>query len=180
MFRARRFAPGFFAAAVGVLKSKQGAGTFVVEADASAPLDSNPLRPSGIAHGFSSTEMFEARLILNGNHRTRGGTRHERASGGVAEELTEMFATLEEPEEYLFTICVLPIDCRRFRQSNPSALMNMWRAFCSMCEANLHRAHDLKESAEVHRQIFRSIREGNTEPPAMRCATIYYCAQKHG
>jgi GntR family transcriptional repressor for pyruvate dehydrogenase complex len=27
----------------------------------------------------------------------------------------------------------------------------------------VHRAHDLKESAEMHRQIFRSIREGNVE-----------------
>ena len=27
----------------------------------------------------------------------------------------------------------------------------------------VHRAHDLKESAEMHRQIFRSIRERNIE-----------------
>jgi GntR family transcriptional repressor for pyruvate dehydrogenase complex len=27
----------------------------------------------------------------------------------------------------------------------------------------VHRAHDLKESAEMHRQIFRGIREGNVE-----------------
>jgi GntR family transcriptional regulator, transcriptional repressor for pyruvate dehydrogenase complex len=27
----------------------------------------------------------------------------------------------------------------------------------------VHRAHDLKESADMHRQIFRAIREGNTE-----------------
>ena len=50
--------------AVGVLKSKQGAGTFVVEADASPALDSNPLRLLASLHGFSSAEMFEARLLL--------------------------------------------------------------------------------------------------------------------
>ena len=58
-------------AAVGVLQSKQGAGTFVVEADASPALDSNPLRLMASLHGFSSAEMFEARLSFgNGDCRT--------------------------------------------------------------------------------------------------------------
>src|SRR5215210_6652454 len=50
--------------AVGVLQSKQGAGTFVVEADASPMLDTNPLRLMASLHNFSSAEMFEARLSL--------------------------------------------------------------------------------------------------------------------
>ncbi|HYP51854.1 MAG TPA: GntR family transcriptional regulator, partial [Pyrinomonadaceae bacterium] len=39
-------------AAVGVLQSRQGAGTFVVEADISPALDANPLRMMASLHGF--------------------------------------------------------------------------------------------------------------------------------
>ena len=153
-------------AAVGVLKSKQGAGTFVVEADASPALDSNPLRLLASLHGFSSTEMFEARLILE---MAITGLAAERATSehlvALAEELTEMFATLEEPEEYL-------VHDMRFHQLIAAAsgnriitaLMNMVASILfDVRSKTVHRAHDLKESAEMHRQIFRSIREGNTE-----------------
>src|SRR5215210_9239347 len=48
-------------AAVGVLQSRQGAGTFVVKSDGSPSLDSNSLRLMASLHGFTSAEMFEAR-----------------------------------------------------------------------------------------------------------------------
>ena len=50
--------------AVGILQSRQGAGTFVVERDESPTLDSSPLRMMAALHGFTSDEMFEARLAL--------------------------------------------------------------------------------------------------------------------
>ena len=153
-------------AAVGVLKSKQGAGTFVVEADASPALDSNPLRLLASLHGFSSAEMFEARLILE---MAITGLAAERATSehlaALAEELAEMYATLDEPEEYL-------VHDMRFHQTIAAAsgnriitaLMNMVASILfDVRSKTVHRAHDLKESAEMHRQIFRSIREGNTE-----------------
>ncbi len=153
-------------AAVGVLKSKQGAGTFVVEADASPALDSNPLRLLASLHGFSSAEMFEARLLLE---MAITGLAAERATSDhlaqLAEELAEMFATLNEPEEYL-------VHDMRFHQTIAAAsgnriitaLMNMVVSILfDVRSKTVHRAHDLKESAEMHRQIFRSIREGNTE-----------------
>lgn len=152
--------------AVGVLKSKQGAGTFVVEADASPALDSNPLRLLASLHGFSSAEMFEARLLLE---MAITGLAAERATSehlaALAEELAEMFATLDEPEEYL-------VHDMRFHQTIAAAsgnriitaLMNMVVSILfDVRSKTVHRAHDLKESAEMHRQIFRSIREGNTE-----------------
>ena len=153
-------------AAVGVLKSKQGAGTFVVEADASPALDSNPLRLLASLNGFSSAEMFEARLLLE---MAITGLAAERATSehlaALAEELAEMYATLEEPEEYL-------VHDMRFHQLIAAAsgnriitaLMNMVASILfDVRSKTVHRAHDLKESAEMHRQIFRSIREGNTE-----------------
>lgn len=153
-------------AAVGVLKSKQGAGTFVVEADASPALDSNPLRLLASLHGFSSAEMFEARLLLEmaitGLAAERVTSEHLAA---LAEELAEMFATLDEPEEYL-------VHDMRFHQTIAAAsgnriitaLMNMVVSILfDVRSKTVHRAHDLKESAEMHRQIFRAIREGKTE-----------------
>ena len=153
-------------AAVGVLKSKQGAGTFVVEADASPALDSNPLRLLASLNGFSSAEMFEARLLLE---MAITGLAAERATSehlaSLAEELAEMYATLDEPEEYL-------VHDMRFHQLIAAAsgnriitaLMNMVASILfDVRSKTVHRAHDLKESAEMHRQIFRSIRDGNTE-----------------
>jgi GntR family transcriptional repressor for pyruvate dehydrogenase complex len=152
--------------AVGVLKSKQGAGTFVVEADASPALDSNPLRLMASLHGFSSAEMFEARLILE---MAISGLAAERATSehiaALAEELAEMFATLDVPEEYL-------VHDMRFHQVIAAAsgnriitaLMNMVASILfDVRSKTVHRAHDLKESADMHRLIFRAIREGNIE-----------------
>ncbi len=153
-------------AAVGVLKSKQGAGTFVVEADASPALDSNPLRLMASLHGFSSAEMFEARLLLE---MAITGLAAERATSehlaALAEELAEMFATLDEPEEYL-------VHDMRFHQIIAAAsgnriitaLMNMVASILfDVRSKTVHRARDLKESADMHRQIFRAIRDSETD-----------------
>jgi GntR family transcriptional regulator, transcriptional repressor for pyruvate dehydrogenase complex len=51
-------------AAVGALRSRPGAGTFVVEAEGCPSLDSGPLRMMASLHGFTSAEMFEARQSL--------------------------------------------------------------------------------------------------------------------
>src|SRR5262245_56810311 len=45
--------------ALGVLQSRQGAGTFVVDAEGSLALDSGPLRLMAALRGFTSEEMFE-------------------------------------------------------------------------------------------------------------------------
>ena len=168
-------------AAVGVLKSRQGAGTFVVEADASPALDSNPLRLMASLHGFSSAEMFEARLLLE---MAITGLAAERATSehlaALAEELAEMFATLDEPEEYL-------VHDMRFHQVIAAAsgnriitaLMNMVASILfDVRSKTVHRAHDLKESADMHRLIFRAVREGNTEAARSAMRDHLLLAQK--
>ena len=54
-----------FLSAMGVLKSRHGAGTFV----SSGPpaLDSSSLSVLGALHGFLPWQMFEARLVLESN-----------------------------------------------------------------------------------------------------------------
>ncbi len=153
-------------AAIGVFHSRQGAGTFVAEADASPALDANPLRLMASLHGFSSDEMFETRIALE---MAVAELAAKRATGDqlatMAEEVAEMFASLEEPEEYL-------VHDMRFHQTIAAAsgnriltaLMNMVATILFESRSKtVHRALDLKESAEMHRQIYRAIRAHDPE-----------------
>src|SRR6476659_5022079 len=65
-------------AAVGVLESKQGAGTFVVKSEASPVLDSSSLSVMASLHRFTAEEMFEARGALE---MAIAGLAAERATG---------------------------------------------------------------------------------------------------
>src|SRR5215211_7829502 len=87
---------------VGILQSKQGAGTFVADRGESPTLDSSALRMLSALHGFTSAEMFEARLALE---MSIAGLAARRASSEqmtlMAEEITGMYASLDDPEQYL-------------------------------------------------------------------------------
>ncbi|HRI02299.1 MAG TPA: FadR/GntR family transcriptional regulator [Pyrinomonadaceae bacterium] len=151
---------------VGILQSKQGAGTFVVEKDESPTLDSNPLRMLSALHGFTSDEMFEARLALE---MSIAGLAAERATSEqmtlMAEEITGMYASLNEPEQYL-------VHDMQFHQTIASAsnnriltsLMNMIATILYDSRSKtVKRATDLKQSAEQHHNIYRAMREHDPE-----------------
>lgn len=153
-------------AAVGVLQSRQGAGTFVVKTDGPPALDSNPLRLMASLHGFTSGEMFEARQSLE---MAIAGLAAERTTGeqlaSMAEEITGMYASLDDPEQFL-------IHDMRFHQTVAAAsgnriltsLMNMVATILfDVRRKTVKRATDLKESAEMHRRIYRAIRERKPE-----------------
>jgi len=153
-------------AAVGVLQSKQGAGTFVVKSDGPPALDSAPLRMMASLHGFTTSEMFEARRSLE---MAIAALAAERATGEqmatMAEEIAGMFASLDDPEQFL-------VHDMRFHQMIAAssgnrimtALMNMVATVLfDVRRKTVNRARDLKESAEMHRQIFRAIRDRNSD-----------------
>jgi GntR family transcriptional repressor for pyruvate dehydrogenase complex len=152
--------------AVGVLQSKQGAGTFVVGADGPPSLDSSPLRLMAALHGFTTAEMFEARRSLE---MAIAGLAAERATSdqmaSMAEELAGMYASMDEPEQFLvhdmdFHQTVAAASGNRIL----TALMNMVAAILlDVRSKTVRRARDLKESAEMHRQIYRAIRDRNPE-----------------
>jgi len=153
-------------AAVGVLESRQGAGTFVVKSDGPPALDSSPLRLMASLHGFTSAEMFEARKSLE---MAVAGLAAERATSEhmalLSEEITGMYASLDDPEQFL-------VHDMRFHQAVASAsrnriltsLMNMVATILfDVRRKTVKRAKDLKESAEMHRHIYRAIRARDSE-----------------
>ena len=151
-----------FLAAMGVLKSRHGAGTFV----SSGPpaLDSSSLSVLGVLHGFMPWQMFEARLVIESSVAALAA---ERASGEhiaeLAEEVAEMYATIDNPHQYL-------IHDVRFHRTVARASGNpILGTLMETITANLYEyrsktvvnAQDLKESAEMHREIYRAIRSHN-------------------
>jgi GntR family transcriptional repressor for pyruvate dehydrogenase complex len=152
--------------AVGILQSKQGAGTFVAEAQDSPTLDSSALRLLSALHGFTSDEMFEARLALE---MSIAGLAAERATSEdtaqLAEEIAGMYASIEKPEQYL-------VHDMQFHQTVAAAsgnriltaLMNMVATILfDYRSKTVKRAIDLKDSAEQHHNIYRAIREHNID-----------------
>lgn len=153
-------------ATVGILQSRQGAGTFVAEAEESPTLDSSPLRMMAALHGFTSDEMFEARLSLE---MSIAGFAAERATSEqmtqMAEEVAGMYASLDNPEQYL-------VHDMRFHQIIAAAsgnriltsLMNMIATILFEYRSKtVKRATDLKDSADQHRLIYRAMRERDTQ-----------------
>ncbi|HEV7645992.1 MAG TPA: FadR/GntR family transcriptional regulator [Pyrinomonadaceae bacterium] len=153
-------------ATVGILQSRQGAGTFVAERGESPMLDSSPLRMLSALHGFTSDEMFEARLALE---MSIAGLAAERATSEqmtlMAEEIAGMYASLNEPEQYL-------VHDMKFHQtiaaaSNNRILTSLMNMIATILFDNrsktVKRAKDLKQSAEQHHNIYRAMRERDPE-----------------
>lgn len=151
-------------ASMGVLKSRQGAGTFV--AGGPPTLDSEPLRLLAALHGFSFNHMFETRSILEvgaAGLAAKNATSEQLAT--LAEEIAEMYAALADPQEYL-------VHDIRFHRAIAAASGNPTLAtLVEMVSAVLYerrretidRAHDFKESMELHQRLYRAIRARQPE-----------------
>jgi GntR family transcriptional repressor for pyruvate dehydrogenase complex len=145
--------------AMGVVVSRRGAGTFI--ADGPPDLGREPLRLLASLHGFSMTEMFGARMVLEVGvaHLAAVNAKAEHLAS-MAEEVTEMFASLEDPAAFL------KHDVRFHRAIAAgcgnrvlAALVEMVAAqFYEIRKETIRHARDLRESAEMHRRIYRAIR----------------------
>lgn len=147
-------------AAMGVTESRQGAGTFITGGP--PRLGAGPLSFLAALHGFTREEIFEARKVLEvgaaGLAAERGLT--DRLAP-MAEEVTGMFATLNEPQTFLVH------DVRFHRAIGAAAGNPVLLALVEMVSSlvyeqrrqTVERAHDLKESAEMHRRIYQAIRD---------------------
>jgi len=153
-----------YLAAMGVMKIKHGVGTFVSEGP--PELGKSSLSLLGALHGFQSWHMFEARIILESNLAAlaaeRGTGEHQVA---MAEEVGEMFASLDSPGEYLIHDVMFH---RIIAQAsgNPILAAIMETITSSMYDKRrktVERATDLRESAEMHREIYRAIRSRKSQ-----------------
>src|SRR5580704_18688892 len=89
-----------YLAAMGVMKVRHGVGTFV--ADGPPEIGKSSLGLLGALHGFKSWQMFEARMLLESNLAALAAERgKEQHFAAMSEEVTEMYATVNDPIEYL-------------------------------------------------------------------------------
>ncbi len=151
-----------YLAAMGVMKVRHGVGTFV--ADGPAEFGKSSLGLLGALHGFKPWQMFEVRNLLETSLAALAAQRGREAHfTALAEEVAEMYATIDDPAQYL-------IHDLRFHRTiaqasgNPilAALMEtLSTALYEERRKTAERAKDRKMSLEAHREIYRAIRTGN-------------------
>jgi GntR family transcriptional repressor for pyruvate dehydrogenase complex len=165
-------------AAMGVVQSRHGSGTFIPAGPPS--LGTEALSFLAALHGFTREEMYEARRILEVG---AAGLAAERATpdqvATLAEEVAGMFASMNDPRIFL----VHDINFHRAvaaASGNPivASLVEMVSAL--YYERRRDTAiqasdRDLRDAAEMHRKIYQAIRAH--EPEAARRAMHTHLVQ---
>ena len=150
--------------ALGVLHSRQGAATFI--SDGPPRLGGAALSFLAALHGFTRDEMFEARRVLEVGAAALAA---ERATSEritiMADEVAAMFAALDDPQQFL----IHDVEFHRAVASasgNP-VLATLIDTISGLVyetrKLTVENAQDLKESAEMHRRIYRAIKAGDAE-----------------
>src|SRR5580658_1462042 len=152
-----------YMAAMGIMKVRHGVGTFI--AAGPPEIGKSSLGLLGALHGFKSWQMFEARLLLESKMAALAAERgKEEHFTLLAEEVAEMYATIDDPEEYLIH------DVRFHRtiaaaSGNPilaSLMETVTSALYDGRRKTVGLTRSLKDSADVHREIYRAIRTRNS------------------
>jgi GntR family transcriptional regulator, transcriptional repressor for pyruvate dehydrogenase complex len=148
-----------YLAAMGVLKVRHGVGTFV--ADGPPELGKSSLNLMGALYGFQPWQMFEARVVLESQLAALAAERGTEADhSAMAEEVAEMYATIDSPTDYL-------IHDLRFHRTiaqasgNPilaSLMETVTSALYDAAREAVGRPRDRRESAELHHEIYKAIR----------------------
>jgi GntR family transcriptional repressor for pyruvate dehydrogenase complex len=171
-----------YMAAMGILKVRHGVGAFV--ADGPPQLGNASLSLMNAIHGFHPWQMFEARILLEGQLAALAAERGKPADFALmGEEVTDMYATLDDPQEYLIH------DVRFHRliaqaSGNPvlAALMeSITGALYDNRRPNVELASDRRSAANMHREIFRAVsaRDASTARETMvRHLTLAEQSQK--
>jgi GntR family transcriptional repressor for pyruvate dehydrogenase complex len=149
--------------AMGVVTSRRGAGTFIVEGP--PHLGKAPLQFLAALHGFTLDQMYEARRMLEVGAASLAA---EHATGEqlatMADELTSMFATLDEPQAFLrhdlgFHRAVAA------GSGNPivaAIIGTLTEIIWETGRINMS-GFSLRESAETHRRIYEAVRSRSAE-----------------
>lgn len=146
--------------AMGVVRTRHGAGTFIPELP---ELRSEALGFLAALHGFTRAEMYEVRRILEVG---AAGLAAERATpdqiATMSEQVSDLFATMDDPQAFL----THDIEFHRTVASacgNPivASLVEMVAAlYYDKRRQTAAQATDrnLRDAAELHRGIYQAIR----------------------
>jgi GntR family transcriptional regulator, transcriptional repressor for pyruvate dehydrogenase complex len=147
-------------AAMGIVSSRHGSGTYISEAPA---LASEPLSLLAALHGFTLDQMYEARRILEVG---ASGLAAERATpdqiASLAEEVASLFATMNDPRRFLAHDIAFHRTVAA-ASGNPivTTLVEMVSAlYYDRRQKTAEQAtnRNLVDAAEAHRAIYRAIR----------------------
>ncbi len=148
-----------YLSAMGVLNVRHGVGTFV--SDGPPEFGRASMSFMGALHGFQSWQLFEARTILEGNLAALAAERSkEEHHAALAEEVAEMFAAMDSPADYLIHDVLFHRIVSQ-ASGNPIMAALMETVTSSMYDKRrrtVDRSIDLRESAQMHRELYRAIR----------------------
>jgi len=152
-------------AAMGVIRSRQGSGTYISDAPT---LASEPLSFLAALHGFSGEQMYEARRVLEVG---AAGLAAERATpeqlASLADEVASLFERMDDPLRFLnhdITFHRIVAEA----SGNPiigtlvetvSALYYDRRRRTAEQASN----RDMVDAADAHRRIYQAIRAHDAE-----------------
>jgi GntR family transcriptional regulator, transcriptional repressor for pyruvate dehydrogenase complex len=148
-------------AAIGVVRSRQGSGTFIP--DGPPALGSEPLSFLAALHGFTDEEMYEARRILEvgaAGLAADRATREQMAT--LADEVSGLFESLEDPQLFLRHDISFHREVAA-ASGNPiiASLVEMVsELYYERRRETVARTSDkdLRDAAAAHRRIYQAIR----------------------
>jgi len=169
-------------AAIGVVQSRHGSGTYIPDGPPS--LGTDALSFLAALHGFTREEMYEARRILEVG---AAGLAAERATpdqiATMAEEVASLFAAIADPQVFL----VHDISFHRAvaaASGNPivASLVEMVSAlYYERRRDTAARAsdRDMRDAAEMHRKIYQAIRAHDADEARRAMQTHLMQASAH-
>jgi GntR family transcriptional regulator, transcriptional repressor for pyruvate dehydrogenase complex len=169
-------------AAIGVVQSRHGSGTYIPDGPPS--LGTDALSFLAALHGFTRDDMYEARRILEVG---AAGLAAERATpeqvATMAEEVASLFAAMADPQVFL----VHDINFHRAvaaASGNPivASLVEMVSAlYYERRRDTAARAsdRDMRDAAEMHRRIYQAIRAHDADEARRAMQTHLMQASAH-
>jgi GntR family transcriptional repressor for pyruvate dehydrogenase complex len=147
-------------ATMGVVKTRQGAGTFITAGPPA--LGNESLGLLAALHGITPEGLFESRRVLEVSTAALAA---ERATGEqlatMSDEITGMYTCLEDPQAFLRHDV-------RFHRAVAAGSDNLVLSALIEMVASLHyeqrrvtierACHELRNEADVHRRIYQAIR----------------------
>jgi GntR family transcriptional repressor for pyruvate dehydrogenase complex len=142
-----------YLAAMGVMKIRHGVGSFV--ADGPPEFGKASLGMMGALHGFQTRIILESDIAALAAE--RGKDEHYTA---LAEEVAEMFAAMDSPADFLIHDLLFHRIISK-ASGNPilaAVIETITSALYDKRRKTVERSIDMRESAEMHREIYRAIR----------------------